>query len=111
VPAAAQQPVVCRSDGCLCTTATGQVTRSALIINTPESLSIARTACQRYLATTAAALNDASVVLGTGPEQYGANSDGLPAAVAGVAECAKWFPDLVVTVRPWRQSLDVAPFI
>jgi hypothetical protein len=68
----------------------------------------ARAACVRYLAAAEAALNDPARVLGA---VYGANSHILPAAVAGVAECAKFFPQLVRTARPWVQTLDVAPFV
>ncbi len=38
-------------------------------------------------------------------------SHGLPGALSAVAECQKWFPELVQTERPWRQTLDSAPFI
>lgn len=70
--------------------------------------STARTACVRYLGAAEAALNDPARVLGT---EYGVNTHILPAAVSGVAECAKFFPELVHTTRPWVQTLDVAPFV
>ena len=68
----------------------------------------ARAACARYLAAAAAALSDPARVLGAA---YGESSHILPAAVAGVAECAKFFPEMVVTQRPWVQTLDAAPFV
>jgi len=68
----------------------------------------ARQACTRYLATAQQSLNDPSRVLGPA---FGKNSHALPGAVAGVSECAKAFPELVSTVRPWVQTLDTAPFL
>ena len=68
----------------------------------------ARAACVRYLGAAQAALGSPEAVLGAA---YGANTHILPAAVGGVAECAKFFPGMVRTVRPWVQTLDVAPFV
>lgn len=39
------------------------------------------------------------------------DSHALTGALSAVAECQKWFPELVRTERPWRQTLDSAPFI
>ena len=87
-----------------------QVVRPAAQVGAPggPEWAAARATCVRYLAAAEAALNDPARVLG---KVYGANSHILPAAVAGVSECAKFFPELVRTVRPWVQTLDVAPFV
>jgi hypothetical protein len=86
--------------------------RPAAQLGKPQPLwQRAQSACDAFLAAAEAALNDATVVLGDTAGSYGANSHLLPAAVSGVAECAKWFPDLVDTVRPWIQTLDRAPFV
>jgi len=72
-----------------------------------------RIMCQRYLAAAQRALSDAAVVLSpTGA--YGSSSHTLAAAVSGVAECGRWFPDLVVTASggsPWVNSVDVGCFV
>ncbi|MFW5815064.1 MAG: hypothetical protein ACOCWX_06405 [Spirochaetota bacterium] len=39
------------------------------------------------------------------------DSHRLTGALSAVAECAKWYPGLVVTGRAWRQTLDEACFI
>ena len=85
-----------------------QVVRAAAQLGTDEAWALARGTCQTFLATAALVLNDPSKVLGN---PYGENSHLLPGAVTAVAECAKWFPDAVKTVRPWRQTLDYAPFV
>jgi hypothetical protein len=68
----------------------------------------ARAACVRYLAAAEASLNDPARVLGAA---YGSNTHLLPGALAGVSECAKAFPGMVRTLRPWVQTLDSAPFV
>jgi hypothetical protein len=84
--------------------------RPAAQLGKPAALwSRARAACEAFLAVAEAALNNETIVLGA--NYYAINSHLLPAAVAGVAECAKWFPGLVDTIRPWRQTLDEAPFV
>lgn len=87
-----------------------QVTRPAVQLGgaAGPAWGAARAACARFLAAAAASLNDAARVLGPA---YGTNSHLLPGAVAGVSECAKWFPEMVRTVRPWVQTLDIAPFV
>jgi hypothetical protein len=85
-----------------------QVVRPAAQVGAGPEWAAARAACVRYLAAAEAALNDPTRVLGA---VYGTNTHILPAAVAGVAECGKFFPELVRTLRPWVQTLDVAPFV
>lgn len=87
-----------------------QVTRPAAQVGgpgTPE-WATAHAVCARFLAAAEVSLNDTSRVLGT---VYGVNSHILPGALAGISECAKFFPDMVRTVRPWVQTLDAAPFV
>lgn len=89
-----------------------QVVRPAVQLGRPPALwAAARASCDAYLGAAAAALSNATLVLTAAHGGYGGNTHSLVGAVAGVAECAKWFPDLVLTTRPWRQGLDVAPFI
>ena len=64
--------------------------------------------CTRFLARAETSLNDPATVLGG---VYGSNTHILPGALAGVAECAKAFPSMVRTLRPWVVTLDIAPFI
>ena len=85
-----------------------QVVRPAAQLGESSEWAIARTACVRYLGAAEVSLKDPTRVLGAA---YGANTHILPAAVSGVAECAKFFPELVRTTRPWVQTLDVAPFV
>lgn len=65
-----------------------------------------RAAVQRYLATAERTLCDRTFLF----SRY-TNSHILTGALAAVAECSRWYPDLVATERPWRQTLDSAPFI
>ena len=71
-------------------------------------------ACDTFLALAAQVLNNATAVLSTSPLARGGglsrDTHGLPGVVTAVAECAKWFPDLVVTARPWRQGVDKGPY-
>ncbi len=63
-------------------------------------------ACRRYLKRAEATLNDRAFLFG----RYD-NSHRLPGALAAVAECALFYPDMVKSMTPWRQSLDAACFI
>lgn len=68
-----------------------------------------RTMCSRYLNTAAAVLNNATLVLGpTSP--YGSIVHTLAGVVTSVAECQRWFPDLVTTTRPWVNTVDIGCF-
>ena len=64
------------------------------------------TACLRYLETAERILNDREFLF----RRY-RDSHILTGALAAVAECARFFPEIVRTARPWRQSLDTACFI
>ena len=63
-------------------------------------------ACRRYLERAEATLNDRDFLFA----RYD-NSHRLPGALAAVAECALFFPEMIRTETPWRQSLDAACFI
>lgn len=65
-----------------------------------------RAAVVRFLETTHETLNDPAFVF----TRY-TSSHKLVGALAAIAECQLFFPDLVTTPRPWRQSLDVACYI
>ncbi len=60
----------------------------------------------RYLEAAEKILNDRSFFF----ERY-TNSHILPGALSAVAECQKYYPDLVKTSKPWVQTLDQACFI
>ena len=90
------------------------LTRSARFVidkstSTPYRWADVRGACEKYLRTAAAMLNNASIVLGNGGggeanRGYAQNSHLMHGALYAVAECQMWFPDLVRTVRPWRRA-------
>eukprot|EP00937_MAST-01D_sp_MAST-1D-sp2_P003255 g3255.t1 len=61
------------------------------------AVAAAHAACDRLLATSAAQLNNKTLTLA----KYGGNSHGLPNVLAAVGECARAFPALVRTRRPW----------
>ncbi|HME53658.1 MAG TPA: hypothetical protein VKM55_15635 [Candidatus Lokiarchaeia archaeon] len=63
-------------------------------------------AVKRFLTTAEHALNDEAFVT-----RYYKNSHHLPGALTAVAECQKFFPDLVKTPKPWIQTLDKACYI
>ena len=87
-----------------------QVIRSAVQLGNPAQLwAAARGSCDAFLDASALVLNDATTLFSA--DGFAANSHMIVGAVAGVAECARWFPDLVRTRRAWRQGLDVAPYI
>jgi len=60
----------------------------------------------RYLESASKTLNDENFLF----ENY-KNSHIMTGALAAIAECQKWFPELVKTAQPWKQSLDYACFI
>eukprot|EP00035_Acanthoeca_spectabilis_P031851 m.16006 g.16006 ORF g.16006 m.16006 type:complete len:439 (+) comp4996_c0_seq1:3417-4733(+) len=82
-----------------------QITRS--LPSNPDRTAAARAACDKYLATAVPTMSSLAsfVVLTKGTTHEAA------APIAAVAECTKWFPDLVVSDRPWRFSGDYAPFL
>lgn len=69
-----------------------------------------QTMCQRFLGAAHAVLTNASVLLSPQTE-YAGIVHTLAGVVTGVAECAKWFPDLLVTRRPWVNTVDTACFV
>lgn len=91
-----------------------QAARAANATGGPELHTRVRGACDAFLALAAEVLNNATAVLDTSPLARGGglskDTHGLPGVVTAVAECAKWFPDLVVTARPWRQGVDKGPY-
>lgn len=66
-----------------------------------------RTACDNYLHEAVPKLNDKHGVL----KDLSENTHKLFASVAAVSECNKWFPEMIKTLRPWRSSIDKAPFL
>lgn len=65
-----------------------------------------RLAVERYLQTAEKILNNPDFFF-----KHYQNSHTLPGALAAIAEGQKWYPDMVKTLRPWKQSLDDACFI
>jgi hypothetical protein len=63
-------------------------------------------ACIRYLERAEKILNDREFFY----SRY-TNTHILPGALCAVAECAKFYPELVRTSRPWFETLDKACFI
>ena len=68
-----------------------------------------RVMCDRFLATAQRVLTNATLLLTDG-SPYGTISHVLAGVVTSVAECARVFPDLVRTVRPWVNTVDVGCF-
>jgi hypothetical protein len=62
-------------------------------------------ACEAYVRTAAGVLNNATVMLGP-KTPIGGVTHNLAGIVTSVAECARWFPGLVVTTRPWVNTID-----
>ena len=65
-----------------------------------------RSAVIRYLETAEKTLNDKDFLF----SKY-SNSHRLTGALEALAECQKFYPELVRTVKPWRESLDTACYI
>jgi hypothetical protein len=59
-----------------------------------------------FLSAAEAVLNDRASLFSAYP-----NTHRLTGALSAIAECALFFPELVRTPRPWKQSLDYAPYI
>ena len=68
-----------------------------------------RTMCSRFLRRAAAVMNVPANILHN--EDFNQSSHILNGALQAVAECAKWFPELLKTDRPWRISTDFAPYM
>jgi len=84
------------------------VTRSSVLAGRARWSDV-ESACDRLVAAAAKALNDDNEVLRSGV--YAKNTHTLPAPIVAVAECAKHFPAMVRTRRPWVVTLDIAPFV
>jgi hypothetical protein len=68
-----------------------------------------RRACTAFVRAAAAQLLNETAILGpTSP--YGGIAHNLAGLVTPVAECARWFPDLVITSVPWINTVDVGCF-
>lgn len=65
-----------------------------------------REACARFLAGAERTLNDREFLF----SNY-RDSHRLPGALAAIAECQLHYPEMVLTERPWRQTLDSACWI
>jgi len=65
--------------------------------------------CTAYVRAAARVLNNATYMLAPG-SAYGQTAHNLAGVVTPVAECARWFPGLVTTVRPWVNTVDVGCF-
>lgn len=63
-------------------------------------------AVKRYLQTAERIFNDETFFF-----QAYQNTHRLTGALSAIAECQKFFPDLIRTKRPWLQSLDKACYI
>jgi hypothetical protein len=63
-------------------------------------------ACQKFLKIAEEQMNTEENLMKLFGETHG-----LIGAVAAVAECQKWFPDMVVTSVLWSQSLDIGCYI
>ncbi len=63
-------------------------------------------AIENYLTTAEKIFNDRKFFF-----QSYQNSHRLTGAINAIAECQKFYPELVKTAKPWRQSLDKACFI
>ena len=67
-----------------------------------------RAACDKLMARVVPRLTDPKQLLGPDVSR---NSHILPALVSSVAECQKWFLDMVKTKVPWPMCLDSVPYI
>lgn len=65
--------------------------------------------CAAYVRAAARALLNPDSVLGPG-SPLGGTAHMLAGVVTPVALCAENFPDLVVTLRPWKNTVDVGCF-
>jgi hypothetical protein len=81
------------------------VTRSSLLAGRYRWAEV-RTMCERFLRAAERFLCDETRLFRTYTD-----SDGLNGGLQAVAECAQHFPELVRTDRPWRTTLDHAPFM
>eukprot|EP00038_Savillea_parva_P012884 m.207545 g.207545 ORF g.207545 m.207545 type:complete len:439 (-) comp23802_c0_seq1:279-1595(-) len=66
--------------------------------------------CRRFLTGAVHVLGDTEGRTLFDPVVYG-DSHGLNGALQAVAACAEWFPELVMTHRPWHVTVESAPFM
>nr|MDO8114885.1 hypothetical protein [Candidatus Sigynarchaeota archaeon] len=65
-----------------------------------------KAAVVKFLATAERTLNDRDFVLAHYPDTHH-----LAGALCAIAECQKFYPDIVKTARPWLMSIDKACYI
>jgi hypothetical protein len=68
-----------------------------------------RRACTAFVRTAALQLTTPSEILGP-KSPFGSVAHNLAGLVTPVAECARWFPDLVITNTQWVDTVDVGCF-
>ena len=68
-----------------------------------------RRACTAFVRTAALQLTTASEIIGP-KSPFGSVAHNLAGLVTPVAECARWFPDLVITNTQWVDSVDMGCF-
>jgi len=68
-----------------------------------------REMCAAFVRAAAAQLTRDAAIIGPA-SPFGANAHMLAGLVTPVAECARHFPDLVVTRAPWADTVDVGCF-
>ena len=92
--------IYCRDlDGIYCLTRSSRNAEGYRRIEVKEAIISA-------LATAEKQLNDRDWVFARYP-----NSHKLTGALSAIAECQKFYPDLVKTTKPWNQSIDKACYI
>ena len=64
-------------------------------------------ACDRLMAITTEALTNERLFFGDISE----TSHTLPALVSAVAECQRYWPEMITTTKPWKMCLDEVPYI
>lgn len=64
--------------------------------------------CYKFLRAAVGVLTNETIMLDS--NVYG-DSHGLNGALQAVAECDKWFPELVLTTNTWTISVEAAPYM
>jgi len=82
-----------------------ELTRSSSVIGNQQWAKV-QAACDRFLNITSSVLNNKTALW-----QAYTTTHSLVGAVAAVAECQKWFPDMVFTSVPWQVSVDYGCYI
>ena len=86
-----------------------QATRPSLQLGKARWDEVERS-CGKLMALVTSALNDDRALLGK-HSRVGSKTHDLPALVGAVAECRKQFPAMIRSKRPWKNCLDVVPYI